>query len=153
MAAAVVEILHGDYLLSTDPARLDIAEVHRALSEESYWALGRSLDVQRRAIEHSELVIGAYTADRAQVGFARMITDLATFAYLCDVYVLEPHRGTGLGTAMVKAIVEHPDVEKLRWQLLATRDAHGLYTKFGYRALDDPDRWMQRGPASFNQTA
>jgi GNAT superfamily N-acetyltransferase len=115
------------------------------MSEQSYWAQGRPFDVQRRAIEHSALVVGAYTMAGEQVGFARMVTDLATWAWLCDVYVMPEHRGGGLGTVMVRTIVEHPDVVDVRWQFLATRDAHELYAKFGFRALDDPARWMQRG--------
>jgi GNAT superfamily N-acetyltransferase len=145
MPAAIVEVQHGDYLISTDPARLDLVAVHRFISEESYWAQGRPYEVQRRAIEHSALVIGVYTAAGEQVGFARMVTDLATWAWLCDVYVVPEHRGDGLGTAMVRTIVEHPDVADIRWQFLATRDAHDLYAKFGYRPLDDPARWMHRG--------
>ena len=145
MSAAIIELQHGDYLISTDPARVDVGAVHRYMSEQSYWAQGRPFDVQRRAIEHSALVVGAYTMAGEQVGFARMVTDLATWAWLCDVYVMPEHRGGGLGTVMVRTIVEHPDVVDVRWQFLATRDAHELYAKFGFRALDDPARWMQRG--------
>ena len=145
MPAAIVEFQHGDYLISTDPARVDLLAVHRFMSEDSYWAQGRPFAVQRRAIEHSALVVGAYTSGGEQVGFARMVTDLATWAWLCDVYVLPEHRGGGLGTAIVRAIVEHPDVARIRWQFLATRDAHDLYARFGYRSLDDPSRWMHRG--------
>jgi len=87
MPAAIVEVQHGDYLISTDPARLDVVAVHRFISEESYWAQGRAYEVQRRAIEHSALVVGAYASGGEQVGFARMVTDLATWAWLCDVYV------------------------------------------------------------------
>ena len=145
MSAAIIELQHGDYMISTDPARVDVGAVHRYMSEQSYWAQGRPFDVQRRAIEHSALVVGAYTMAGEQVGFARMVTDLATWAWLCDVYVMPEHRGGGLGTVMVRTIVEHPDVVDVRWQFLATRDAHELYAKFGFRALDDPARWMQRG--------
>jgi GNAT superfamily N-acetyltransferase len=105
-----VDLLHGEYSISTDPSRLDLLSIHRYLSEESYWATGRDLEVQRRAIEHSALVVGAYRADGSQVGFGRMVTDLATYAWLADVYVLPAERGRGLGSAMVQAIVEHPDV-------------------------------------------
>ena len=145
MPAAIVELQHHDYLISTDPQRVDVVAVHRFLSEQSYWAQGRPFEVQRRAIEHSALVVGAYAGDGAQVGFARMVTDLATWAWLCDVYVVPEHRGGGLGTAVVRTLVEHPDVAGIRWQFLATRDAHGLYAKVGYRPLDDPTRWMHRG--------
>ena len=98
----------------------------------------------RRDIEHSLIVVSAYAPGGDQVGFARMVTDLATFAWLCDVIVDEAHRADGLGTAMVRTIVEHPDVVDVRWQLLATRDAHGLYEKLGYTALHDPTIWMHR---------
>jgi GNAT superfamily N-acetyltransferase len=102
------------------------------------------LATQRRAIEHSWLVIGGYDADGAQIGFARMVTDLATFAWLADVYVVESARGHGLGTALVRTIVEHPDVVAIRRQLLATGDAHELYERFGYRRLADSGNWMLR---------
>jgi GNAT superfamily N-acetyltransferase len=144
MPARLIELRHGDHLISTDPARVDVGSVHRYLSGESYWAAGRPLEVQRRAIEHSHLVVGAYDADDAQVGFARMVTDLATFAWLADVFVLESARGLGLGTALVRAIVEHPDVVAIKRQLLATGDAHELYERFGYRPLAEPGKWMLR---------
>lgn len=143
-----IETHHGDYLISTDPARVDVVAVHRWLSERAYWALGRTFETQRRAIEHSALVVGAYTAGGDQVGFARMVTDLATFAWLADVYVIDEARGTGLGVAIVGTIVEHPDVAMIKRQLLATADAHDLYARFGYEPLSDPDRWMFRlGPS------
>ena len=95
MPAAIVELRHDDYLISTDPERLDLVAVHRFLSDQSYWAKGRSFEIQRRAIEHSALIVGAYAADGEQVGFARMVTDLATWAWLCDVFVAPEHRGGG----------------------------------------------------------
>jgi GNAT superfamily N-acetyltransferase len=144
MPARLVERRHADHVICTDPARVDLAAVHRYLSGESYWAAGRSLDTQRRAIEHSALVAGAYDADGRQVGFGRMVTDLATYAWLADVFVLESARGGGLGSALVETIVEHPDVADVRWQFLATRDAHELYARFGYTALADPRTWMHR---------
>ena len=144
MPARLIEHQFGDHLISTDPSRVDVGAVHRYLSEESYWAAGRPLDVQRRAIEHSNLVVGAYAADGTQVGFGRMVTDLATFAWLADVYVLQSVRGGGLGTAIVETIVEHPDVAEVKYQFLATRDAHELYARFGYMPVTDPLRWMHR---------
>jgi GNAT superfamily N-acetyltransferase len=147
VSARTIELHHGDHLISTDPARVDVEAVHRWLSEEAYWAVGRTVETQRRAIEHSALVVGAYDASGGQVGFARMVTDLATFAWLADVYVVALAQGTGLGTAMVETIVEHPDVVSVARQLLATRDAHDLYARFGYERLTEPDRWMvRRGP-------
>lgn len=144
VTAQLLELDHGDHLISTDPARVDVEAVHRWLSDRSYWAAGRTFETQRRAIEHSALVIGAYDADGAQVGFARMVTDLATFAWLADVYVIESARGTGLGSALVKAIVEHPDVATIQRQILATADAHALYERFGYQVLTNPERVMFR---------
>lgn len=144
MPARTIEMQHGDHLISTDPTRIDVVAVHRWLSEQAYWALGRTFETQRRAIEHSALVVGAYSVAGDQIGFARMVTDLATFAWLADVYVVDEARGTGLGTALVKAIVEHPDVATIKRQLLATADAHGLYARFGYEPLSEPGRWMFR---------
>ena len=112
MPAGIVELQHGDYLISTDPARIDLATVHRFMAEESYWAQRRPFEVQRKAIEHSALVVGAYARDGQQVAFARMVTDLATWAWLCDVYVMPEHRGGGLGTAVVRTIVG-----RTAWQL------------------------------------
>jgi GNAT superfamily N-acetyltransferase len=152
VACEVIERQHRGYLLSTDPTRVDVDAVHRFLSESSYWARGRPFDVQSAAIANSPLVVGAYEgagADGtpgtgAQVGFARMVTDLATFAWLCDVYVLDEHRGGGLGTAMVRLIVDHPAMRGVRLQILATADAHGLYERFGYAPLPETARWMSR---------
>ncbi|MDW3215317.1 MAG: GNAT family N-acetyltransferase [Ilumatobacteraceae bacterium] len=147
MPPRLIEFVHGSHVVSTDRARVDVEAVHRWISVESYWAPGRSFETQRRAIEHSALVVGAYAADGDQVGFARMVTDLATFAWLADVYVVDEARGAGLGAAMVRAIVEHPDVVTIKRQLLATADAHDLYARFGYEPLAEPDRWMFRlGP-------
>ncbi len=144
MSAGSVEHEHEGFLISTDRARLDVREVHRFLSTESYWAAGRPFGVQVTAIEHSPLVVGAYDAEGAQVGFARMVSDLATFAWLADVYVLPSARGSGLGTAMVRTVVEHPSVVDVRWQFLATQDAHGLYARFGFTPIADPGFWMHR---------
>jgi GNAT superfamily N-acetyltransferase len=149
----VIQRRHGRYTLSTDRALVDVEAVHRFLSESSYWARGRPFDVQASAIANSPLVVGAYHdlgADEggAQVGFARMVTDLATFSWLADVYVLEEHRGGGLGTAMVRLIVEHPEVSGVPLQVLATLDAHGLYARFGYAPVAEPARWMVRNPSN-----
>jgi GNAT superfamily N-acetyltransferase len=144
MPASLRESTHGPYLISTDKNRLNLEVIHRYLSGESYWARGRRRETVERAIEHSHLVVGAYTGDGTQVAFARMVTDLATWAWLCDVFVLPEHQGTGLGTALVQTIVEHPDVADITWQFLATADAHDLYARFGYTVLDDPSRWMHR---------
>ena len=144
MPASLHEESHGSYLLSSDKARLDLDLIHQYLSGTAYWALGRPRSTVERSIEHSYLVMGAYDGNGDQVGFARMVTDLATWAWLCDVFVLPEHQGAGLGTAVVGAIVEHPDAVDVSRQFLATADAHDLYAKFGFTALDDPTRWMNR---------
>lgn len=143
MSVALVELDHGPYRISTDPSLVDVEVVHRFLSEESYWARGRVRDVVEQSIAHSPLVVGAYR-DGRQVGFARMVTDLTTFAWLCDVFVLGEARGSGLGVAMVGTIVEHPAVAGIKRQFLATADAHGLYARYGYAPLTEPERWMIR---------
>ena len=127
--------------VDTDPARLDRAMIHRWLGEESYWARGIPRQVLDRALDHS-LCFGAYL-DGAQVGFARMVTDRATFAYLADVYVLEAHRGRGLSRRLVAALLDHPEMQGLRRLMLVTRDAQGLYEKFGFTALAHPARVME----------
>ncbi len=144
MTTVPTDITVGDYTVSTEPLRVDVDVVHRYLSHQSYWAAGRSREVVARSIDNSALVAGAYDPAGEMVGFARMVTDRATFAWLCDVFVLDQHTGHGLGVALVAALVEHPDVVDVKRQLLATGDAHELYRRFGYAALDDPARWMAR---------
>ena len=123
--------VHRDYEISSDPARLDLDAIHGYLVR-SYWSPGIPRDVVERAVRHS-LCFGAYSrADGAQVGFTRVVTDHATFAYLCDVYVLEAHQGRGLGKAMMQAASSHPALADARRVMLATRDAHGLYRQFGF---------------------
>jgi len=134
----------ANYRICSDPALVDIDIVHDYLSNHSYWAPGRSREVVELSVAHSALVVGAYTADGSQVGFARMVSDLATFSWLADVFVLEGHRGQGLGRVIVRSAVEHPDMVNLHRQVLATADAHGLYADFGFAPLDQSDRWMIR---------
>lgn len=122
------------YLISTDRQRVDLSVVHQFLSEESYWAKGRPYEVTRKALDHS-ICFGLYDADGRQVGFARAITDYATFAYIADLFVLTPHRGRGLGKWLVQTIVNHPDLQMVSKFRLRTRDAHGLYTQFGFTGL------------------
>lgn len=131
----------GDYLISTDTALLDLATVHGFLTT-SYWAAGVPLDVVQRSIEHS-LPFGLYHGDR-QIGFARVVSDRATFSYLADVFVLEAYRGQGLGHWLVETIIAHPELQGLRRWMLATRDAHALYRSAGFVPLRTPERWMER---------
>ncbi|MFF8969345.1 GNAT family N-acetyltransferase [Streptomyces sp. NPDC014995] len=130
------------YEISADAARIDAARVHRWLSTDAYWAVGRAREQQDRAIAAS-LNFGAYdTGSGEQVAYARVVTDLATFAWLCDVYVDPAVRGKGIGTSLVAAVRDHLRPHGLRRVLLATHDAHGVYEKVGFEALDKPDQWM-----------
>jgi GNAT superfamily N-acetyltransferase len=131
----------GAYLVTTDKARLDLEMVHGFL-KTSYWASGISADVVMRSVKNS-LAFGLFRGDE-QVGFARVVTDYATFAYLADVFVLEPHRGQGLGRWMMEVVFSHPELQGLRRWMLATRDAHGLYRKYGFTELENPQIFMER---------
>ena len=133
--------VHG-YEITTDPRRIDVAAVHAELTL-SYWSPGIPLEVVERAIAGS-LPFSLLAADGAQAGFARVVTDRATYAYLADVYVAEAHRGRGLGVWLVECLLEHPDLQGLRRFALATRDAHGLYARFGFAAPARPDIHMFR---------
>jgi GNAT superfamily N-acetyltransferase len=137
------------YQVSDDPSRIDVEFVHQWLSNESYWAQGRSRQTTLDALAGS-LNLGLYDPDGQPAGFCRWVTDRSTFAWLCDVFVVPAHRGRQLGIFMVRAAVEHPDVIGLRL-LLGTRDAHELYRKFGFTELSAPERLMEiwpGGPAS-----
>jgi GNAT superfamily N-acetyltransferase len=136
------ELRQEGFVISTDPSRLDIQMIHRFLSSESYWAIDRNLETVKRSIENS-LPFGIYQGNR-QVGFARVVTDRATFAWLADVFVLDEFRGRGLGEWLIAAIVSYPELKDLRRFVLATRDAHGLYRKFGFTELAQPGRWMEK---------
>ena len=125
------------YEISTDATRLDRVMIHRFLSQEAYWARGVPRAVVERAISNS-LVFGLY-ASGEQVGFARVVTDQATFAWLADVFVLPEHRGRGLGKRLVREVLAHPGLQGLRWFLLGTADAHGLYRQLGFDPLS-PER-------------
>ena len=140
-AFSPVEVKHDGYVISTDPARLDLGAIHSFLTE-CYWAKGISKELVQRSIEHA-LCFGVYDGSGAQVGFARVMSDFATVAYLGDVYVLQPHRGRGLSKALMQCITQHPALQGLRRWILLTRDAHGLYEKFGFASLAKPDRYME----------
>lgn len=136
------ETRHASYLISDDPGRIDVAAVHAFLAR-SYWAEGIPRETVARSLENS-LALGIYTATGDQVGLVRVISDYATFAYLCDVYVLEPHRGRGLSKAAMQLLVTHPKLQGLRRLQLVTADAHGLYSQFGFSVVKDPDRHMEK---------
>ncbi len=135
-----MEWSRGGFQISTDPLRLDRTAIQAFLAG-SYWAKGIPRDVVDRSIDGA-LCFGIYDGD-TQVGFARVITDRATFAYLADVFVLESHRGRGLAAWLLEIVMAHPDLRNLRRWILMTRDAHGLYRKFGFREIADPARCME----------
>lgn len=128
------------YTISTDKKSLNIGVIHTFL-DTSYWAAGRSVETIRRSIENS-IAFGIYKGDE-QVGFARVITDYATFAWIADVFVLESHRGQGLSKWLMEVIISHPELQGFRRWVLATKDAHDLYRKFGFTELTRPERWME----------
>ena len=132
----------GEFEISTDRLRLDREMIHDFLSHKSYWAQGRSLEVVNRGIEHS-VSFGIYHGAQ-QIGFARVVTDYATFAWLADVFVLEDYRGQGLGKWLIEVILAHPQLQGFRRWALATKDAHELYRSFGFNELMRPERWMER---------
>lgn len=136
----MIEWLRGEFTISDDPSRIDLDVVHGYLSE-SYWAPGIPRELVARSIANS-LPFGIYRGS-AQVGFARVITDRATFAYLADVFVLEAERGRGLGKWLMEIITAHPELQGLRRWMLATRDAHGLYRQHGFEAVANPEALMQ----------
>lgn len=127
-------------VISTDPAKLNISVIHEFL-RNSYWAKNIPREVVERSIENS-LVFGLYEHEK-QIGFARVVTDRATFAYLCDVFVIEEFNGRGLGKWLVQTVMSHPEVQGLRRWMLATHDAHTLYARFGFTGLQNPERLMQ----------
>src|SRR3954447_24465715 len=128
--------------VSTDAALLDVDTLHRWLSTDAYWAIGRPREVVERAVAGS-LNFGAYD-DGRMVGYARVVTDRATFAWLCDVYVDPEARGYGVGVALMQAVDAELTALQVRRTLLATADAHGLYARFGFEPISDPERWMLR---------
>lgn len=136
-----MEFQNGNFLISTDKTKLQLPVIHAFLSQESYWAKNIPLEVLHKAIANS-LCFGVYDEEK-QIGFARVITDCATFAYLADVFILEEYRGRGLSKWLLSCIVAHPELHGLRRWLLATLDAHGLYEQFGFRALKKPERFME----------
>ncbi len=133
--------MEDKYIISTETALLDVEMIHDFLSTKAYWCLKIPKETVIRSIEHS-LCFGVYK-DRQQVGFARVITDYSTIAYLGDVFILEPHRGKGLSKLLMKNIMNHVKLQGLRRWILLTGDAHGLYKKFGWKELADSTLWLE----------
>lgn len=138
---AIATYGRGDYLLSTDPRRLDVDAVYHFL-RTAYWGRNKSRETVEISLRHS-LCFGLYHGE-AQIGLTRVVSDYATFAYLADVYVLEAHRGRGLGQWMIGCVVNHPPLQGVRQWLLFTADAHGLYARHGFGPPAEPDRIMVR---------
>jgi GNAT superfamily N-acetyltransferase len=132
----------GNFIISTDKTLLQIDVIHKFLQEESYWAKDRSLETTKIAIENS-LCFGV-CCENKQIGFARVVSDFATFAYLGDVFILEEFRGKGLSKWLLEVIISHKNLQNLRRWILATKDAHGLYAQFEFSELRFPDRWMEK---------
>ncbi|HET7628664.1 MAG TPA: GNAT family N-acetyltransferase [Bacillales bacterium] len=148
----------GNYFISTDKAKLDRETIYRYLAEESYWAEQLPRSVFEKSIEGSAVCYGVYFKDpksglMKQVGFARVISDLATFAYLADVFILKPHRGKGLSKWLVDVILHDSRLSGLRRFLLATKDAHGLYSQHGFKPLANPESMMEiaRGASIYKE--
>jgi len=137
----ITETHKDNYIVSTDPARLDVNSIVDMLMR-AYWAQGRTRERIEKSIANS-LVFGIYEGNR-QIGLARVVSDYATFAWLCDVFIHEDHRGKGLGKWLMETIHAHPDLQGLRRWILATKDAHGLYQQFGWTPLNTPERWMAK---------
>src|SRR5579863_4206528 len=138
----IVERRCDGFVISTDSARLDLHAVHKFLAADSYWARLIPFETFVRSAENS-LCFGIYDSAGAQVGFARVISDFATFAYIADVFVLDSHRGHGLGKLLMESIMQHPQLQGLRRWVLTTRDAHGLYAQFGFESPQFPERFME----------
>ena len=138
------EVVKDDYIISTDPAKLDVDMIYNYLSKESYWAQGIPRATVEKSVANS-LCFGLYKNDK-QIGFARLVTDKATFAYLADVFVLDEHRGQGLSKWLMQTIHAHPELQTLRRWMLGTRDAYGLYEQFGWARLtpEVAERFMQK---------
>ncbi len=134
--------MENEYIISTDKSKLNIPLIHEFLDKRSYWAKSRSIDTVKKSIENS-LCFGVYL-NNEQVGFARVISDYAVFAYILDVFILEEHRKQGLGKLLMKTILEYPELKNLKKWGLATKDAHELYKKFGFRNILHPEFMMEK---------
>ena len=133
---------NGDYLITTDKTKLNLKVIHNYLSNESYWSRNIPFEIVKAATENS-LNFGLFFKEK-QIGYARIVSDFATTAYLADVFVLKEFRGQGLSKWLMEIIMNHPDLQGLRRWILATKDAHGLYKQFGWKPMAAPERWMEK---------
>ena len=133
---------NGDYLITTDKTKLNLKVIHNYLSNESYWSQNIPFEIVKAATENS-LNFGLFFKEK-QIGYARIVSDFATTAYLADVFVLKEFRGQGLSKWLMEIIMNHPDLQGLRRWILATKDAHGLYKQFGWKPMAAPERWMEK---------
>lgn len=147
----IYEVVKAGFLISTNKADLDIHFIHDYLSNETYWAKNIPAEIVEKSIEGS-ICFGLYVNNtknisvKKQIGFARVVTDCATFGYIADVFIIENYRGRGLAKWLMEVIMNHPGLQGLRRWMLATKDAHGLYAKFGFLPLDKPERIMEFKP-------
>ncbi|MCX6078482.1 MAG: GNAT family N-acetyltransferase [Chloroflexi bacterium] len=137
----IIETHRDTLTISTDPARLDIDAIHAMLTR-AYWAKGRTREIIARYIQFS-LVFGIYDGTQ-QIGVARIVSDYTTFAWLCDIFIHEDYRGKSVGKWLMETILAHPDLQGLRRLMLTTRDAHGLYAKYGFKSVSAPESWMEK---------
>ncbi len=136
-------MINQNYFISTEILKLDIAVIADFLQNDSYWASSRSLSTIKKSIENS-LCFGVYTNQGQQVGFARVVSDFAVFAWIMDLFILKSHRNNGLGKMLMKEIINHPNLQGLQRWGLGTNDAHGVYEKFGFRIIANPDLMMEK---------
>ncbi len=130
-----------DFYIATDKSKLDIDFIHAYLSNESYWAKGRSIAQVKKSLDNS-LCFGIYTKDNKQIGFARLVTDYVVFAWIMDVFIAKDYQGKGLGKILMDYIVNMPELQNINGIGLRTKDAHGLYKQFGFKNITDPETWM-----------
>ncbi|MFC4802995.1 GNAT family N-acetyltransferase [Neobacillus sp. GCM10023253] len=141
--------LKNGFSISTNKEYLDLDTIHKFLSEESYWALGRPKEIIKKSIDNTALCFGVYKGDVSkgdaeQVGFARVVSDLTIFAYLADVFIVPEYRKLGLSKWLMEVITNHPDLQNVRRFMLVTNDAHTLYSQFGFKSIDHPERFMEK---------
>jgi len=138
-----MSLFKKDFYVSTDVAKLDITLIHDFLSARSHWAKGRDMEVVKKSVKYS-LCFGVYDSNHGQVGFARVVTDFTVYAYILDLFIIETHRGKGLGKLLMQSIIDHEELDMVKNWALKTRGAHELYKQFGFSQVSMPERLMER---------